>query len=103
MVWDFRAAKCMKQLLLRHLNTEKFLKDSEIQDMLTGFTEAGLFKDCVSLESFKDKMSKLVDVVKSSALILNESYENVVQMMGELQRAGINAENFDYMAVNLKL
>jgi hypothetical protein len=81
---------------LRTVNTEKFVSDEDINTMLKGFTDYNLMKGVSDVKTFKDKFSKLVDSVKSSALLLNESFEEVTKLMGDMQKMGIDSKNFSY-------
>lgn len=87
---------------LRNLSTQKLVSSGDMQTMLSGFVDNNLLSDVSNLKTFKDKMSKLVDTVKTSALLLNDSYKDVVKMMGEMDRAGISTNNFDYMMGKIK-
>ncbi len=83
---------------LRHLNTDKFLKDDEIQKMMMDFTEYDLMRTVSDTKSFKDRMSKLVDATKESALMLNETYDQITQLMGDFQKAGMDGTKFSTFA-----
>jgi hypothetical protein len=87
---------------LRQANTDKFVRDQDVQDMLQGFTDNRLLTDVSSVNDFEKKFSQMVDVVKTSARVLNKSYREVTDLMGEYERMGIGAENFSYVASKVK-
>lgn len=88
---------------LRHMNTEKGITDQETTTLMAKFTEGGLLKDVKDLETFQNKMSKLTDYVKKSALILNKTFEDVAGLMSEMNKSGISSQNFDYFASRSKV
>jgi len=94
----FAAAK-----FLRHFNTEAKISDQETSMLLEKFTEGNLLKGVKDLENFKDKMRSLTKYVKQSALLLNETFEDVTNLMSEMQKAGIDVANIDYMSAKNKV
>ncbi len=94
---NFQAAE-----YLRKVNTDFHMKDEEVGGLLQSFTDMDMLKSTSDLDTFKEKFSKLLGTVKTSAIIMNESYEEVSKMMGEMERLGIGAENFDAQASKLK-
>lgn len=87
---------------LRELDTEKLLGDEDISSMLQSFTEHNMLRTVSDVKSFKERFSLLVDTVKTSALTLHESYENIQAMMGEMQRTGIDAAHFRTLAAGVR-
>jgi len=87
---------------LRSLSTSRNISDTDMSGILSGAVDQNLLKDVTNLKTFKEKMAKLTDSVKTSALLLNETYQNVTKMMGELERAGVSTGNFDYMMGKMK-
>lgn len=88
---------------LRHFNTEAKISDQETSMLLEKFTEGNLLKGVKDLENFKDKMRGLTKYVKQSALLLNETFEDITGLMSEMQKAGIDVKNIDYMAAKNKV
>ncbi len=94
----FKAAK-----FLRHFNTEAKISDEETTMLMEKFTEGGLLKGTKDLEGFKNKMKSLTKYVKESALLLNESFEDITNLMSEMRKAGIDVTNVDYFASKSKV
>ena len=76
---------------LANINTEFLMSDDEIYTLLDGVTDVGLLTSTSDMESFKKKFSSLVSAVKSGAKMLNTSYEEMVQMLGDLNKEGIRS------------
>lgn len=87
---------------LRRIDSEKFIEDKDVKEMLEGFTSNRLLTSISNVEDFERKFSQLVDVVKTSARVLNKSYKEVVDLMGEYQKMGIGAENFEHISGKIK-
>lgn len=94
----FAAAK-----YLRHFNTEALISDKETTMLMEKFTEGGLLKGTKDLEGFKDKMKSLTKYVKESALLLNESFEDITKLMSDMKKAGIDVTNVDYFSSKSKV
>ena len=73
------------------------ISDDDTMMLLQGFTEGDLLRDTSDVESFKKKMEQLTKSVKTMALSLNETYEEVVQTMADLKKAGLDTR--DYKAI----
>lgn len=82
---------------LRNYSNKVYLKDEEMMSLTQKFTDGGLLKDSKDLETFKDKIKSLTKNVKTGALMLNESYDNIAELMSELKKAGIDQKDFDKM------
>jgi prophage DNA circulation protein len=65
--------------------------------LLQGFTEGGLLKDVNDLKSFKEKMVDLTKNVKAGALILNETFDSITDLLAEMKKAGISQKNYSYL------
>ena len=76
---------------LANINTEFLMSDDEIYTLLDGVTDVGLLTSTSDMETFKKKFSSLVSTVKSGAKMLNTSYEEMVQMLGDLNKEGIRS------------
>ena len=88
---------------LRHFNTENYMTDDDTMTLLKNFTEGDLLREVSNVDNFKEKMSQLTDSVKSMALSLNETYENVAQMMADLKRKGIDQRDYKNIAATSKV
>ena len=88
---------------LRHFNTEKSITDDDTMTLLKGFTEGDLLREVSNVDQFKEKMSQLTDSIKSMALSLNETYENVAQMMADLKKKGIDQRDYKNIAATSKV
>lgn len=75
---------------IRNLNSSKFLKDTEVQEMLTDFTSYNLLRTTTDLDDFKETTSKLIDSTKAAALTLNKTYKEITQMMSDMKKIGIS-------------
>lgn len=87
---------------LRGFSATSGLEDDEVMEILESFTDADLLRTTHGVKSFQDQFEKLVEVVKDSAIILHSSYEEVVDMMGEFNRMGIDIEDFPLMMSRLR-
>lgn len=80
---------------VRKLNTEFYMSDDEMSSLLQSYTEGGLLKDAKDLDSFKEKMRTLTKSVKEGALILNETYDSIADLMAEMKKAGLDVKDFN--------
>lgn len=83
---------------LRKFNTEMKISDNDTMTLLKGFTEGDLLRDVSDVDTFKKKMTDLTKSVKTMALSLNETYEEVVQTMADLKKAGLNTRDYKSIA-----
>lgn len=74
---------------LSNINTDFYMSDDEIGNILEQVTEVGLMKSTTDMESFEKKFKSLVGTVKSGAKMLNTSYEEMIAMLGDLNKEGI--------------
>lgn len=88
---------------LRNFNTTAKISDSDTMQLLQGFTEGNLMRDASNLQSFQEKFTQLTKFVKQAALTMNTSYKETVEMMSDLQKRGINSNNFSYLASKAKI
>lgn len=88
---------------LRHFGVDNKISSEETSQLLEKFTEGNLFKGVKDLEGFKDKMQKMTQYVKQSALLLNETFGSVATLMADMQKAGIDTTNFDYLSAKSKV
>lgn len=77
---------------LANLNTDFNMTDDEINTILQNVTESGMLKSVSDLESFKKKFSSLVKTVKEGAMTLNLSYEEMSEMLADLNKKGIKSD-----------
>lgn len=80
---------------VRTMNTDFYMKDEEVMTLLQKYTEGGLLKDVNGLDSFKEKMKSLTKSVKEGALMLNETYDSIADLMADMKKAGIDEKNFN--------
>lgn len=80
---------------VRKMNTEFYMKDEEIMTLLQKYTEGGLLKNVHDIDSFKEKMKVLTKTVKEGALMLNETYDSIADLMAEMKKAGIDERNYE--------
>lgn len=79
---------------VRGMNTDFFMSDDDTMMLLQKFTEGGLLKESKDLDTFKEKMTSLTKTVKEGALMLNETYDSIADLMAEMRAAGIDQKNF---------
>lgn len=79
---------------IRTMNDELFVSDDDMMMMLQKFTEGGLLKETKDLDTFKEKMVSLSKTVKEGALMLNETYDSIADLMAEMRAAGIDEKSF---------
>lgn len=77
---------------LANLNTDFNMTDDEINTILQNVTESGMLKSTSDLDSFKKKFSSLVKTVKEGAMTLNLSYEEMSQMLADMNKQGIKSD-----------
>ena len=83
---------------LRKFNTSMKISDDDTMTLLKGFTEGNLLRDVSDVDTFKKKMTELTKSVKTMALSLNETYEEVVQTMADLKKAGLDTRDYKVIA-----
>lgn len=76
------------------MNDEFYMSDDDTMMLLQKFTEGGLLKESKDLDTFKEKMKTLTKTVKEGALMLNETYDSIADLMAEMRAAGIDQKNF---------
>ncbi len=76
------------------MNDEFYMSDDDTMMLLQKFTEGGLLKESKDLDTFKEKMQTLTKTVKEGALMLNETYDSIADLMAEMRAAGIDQKNF---------
>lgn len=79
---------------IRTMNDELFMSDDDMMTLLQKFTEGGLLKETKDLDTFKEKMTSLSKTVKEGALMLNETYDSIADLMAEMRAAGIDQKSF---------
>ncbi|MGL5715992.1 MAG: N-acetylglucosaminidase, partial [Paraclostridium sp.] len=79
---------------LRTINDNLYLKDEEMMSLVQKFTEGGMLKDTKDLKGFKDKVESLSKTVKSGAIMLNDTYDNIADLMSELRKMGLDQRDF---------
>lgn len=79
---------------VRTMNDEFYMGDDDTMMLLQKFTEGGLLKESKDLDTFKDKMKTLTKTVKEGALMLNETYDSIADLMAEMRAAGIDQKSF---------
>lgn len=88
---------------LRHFNTDMKISDDDTMTILKGFTEGDLLREAKDVDTFKQQMTKLTKSLKTMALTLNESYEEVAELMGEMKKKGIDTRNYEAYAAQSKV
>lgn len=88
---------------LRHFNTEMKISDEDTMTILKGFTEGDLLRESKDVETFKDQMTKLTKSLKTMALTLNDSYEEVAELMATMKKKGIDSRNYEAYAAQSKI
>lgn len=88
---------------LRHFNTEMRISDEDTMTILKGFTEGDLLREADSVDTFKKQMTSLTKTLKTMALTLNESYEEVADLMAEMKKKGIDTRNYQAFASSAKI
>jgi hypothetical protein len=79
---------------LRTVNSEFQISDKGMMSLLTNYTESGLLRDTSDMETFKRKIKDLTKSVKSGAMMLNETYESIADLMADMKKTGISEGNY---------
>lgn len=87
---------------LREIAPEKFLADEDIQGILGGALDNKLLKSVSDVESFKKKFSSLVDTVKQITLTMDQSIEEAMKFMGEMNRRGVATERMATVSAGIR-
>ena len=88
---------------LRNFNTEMKISDDDTMTILKGFTEGDLLREAKDVETFKSQMTKLTKSLKTMALTLNDSYEEVAELMATMKKKGIDSRNYEAYAAQSKI
>lgn len=88
---------------LRQMATENFLDDQDMSTILQGSLDNKLLKSVTDVKSFKDKFSNIVDSVKEISLTLNQTIEEAVEFMGEMERRGVGSDKMSKVAATGKV
>lgn len=89
--------------LMRDLAVDKFLDDDEVSQILQGSLDNKLLKSVTDVKSFGDKFSNIIDSVKEISLTLNQTIEEAVAFMGEMERRGVGVEDSTRIAASSKV
>lgn len=87
---------------IRGLDSKFGISDAEVGDLIKSSVDNNLLTNIKDYEDFEAKLSKQVKYMKSASKILNKSFSEITDMVGEFKRAGISVENFDMKAAELK-
>lgn len=87
---------------IRSFDTKFGMSDTEVQGLMKSAIANETISNVRDFDDFEKKFSKQVQYIKSASKILNKSYQEVSDMMGEFKRAGISLDNFDMKAAELK-
>lgn len=88
---------------LRKLAPEKFLDDTELQQMLAGSLDNKLLKAAGDVETFKKRFSETVDAAKKIMVTMDQSIDEAMNFMGELEQRGIKTSQMAGVAANMKV
>ena len=88
---------------LRHFNTEMKISDEDTMTILKGFTEGDLLREAGNVDTFKKQMTSLTKTLKTMALTLNESYEEIADLMAEMKKKGIDTRNYQSYSSSAKI
>jgi len=87
---------------VRGWDSKFHMKDDDIRRVLATSVDNGLINNVSNLDDFEDQFGRQVKYIKNASKILNKSYEEVAGMIGEFKRAGIDPNNFDLKAAEIK-
>lgn len=88
---------------MRDLSDENFLEDSEMSEILQGSLDNKLLKSVSDVKSFKEKFSGIVSSVKEISLTLNQSIDEAIEFMGEMERRGVSSKDVTNIAAGSKV
>lgn len=88
---------------LRNFNTEMKISDEDTMTILKGFTEGDLLREADNVDTFKKQMTSLTKTLKTMALTLNESYEEIADLMAEMKKKGIDTRNYQAYSSSAKI
>lgn len=88
---------------LRDLANETYLTNDEMATVLQGSLDNKLLKSVKDADQFKDRMKTLVDSVKQVSILLDETLEESVNFLGEMERRGIGSKEGLRLASNIKV
>ncbi len=93
--------KFSKEMLLS--NQEIFMPSDEFNKITKGLVSSGLmYGSGTDLSSFKKRLMESIKFVRSAAKILDETHDEIVNMMSDFHKLGISTANFDVEAAKLK-
>lgn len=89
---------------VRKMNDDFYMDDDDISTLLQEFTEGGMLRDVKDIQSFKERMTALTKTVKEGAILLDETYESIAELLSDMKKMGIDSKNYeDFMGVNVIL
>jgi hypothetical protein len=88
---------------MRNLAPEKFLDDTEMQQMLTGAMDNKMLKSVGNAETFKRRVSETIDAAKKIMITMDQSIEEAMNFMGEMESRGIHRTRMNNVAANIKV
>ena len=88
---------------LRNFNTEMKISDEDTMTILKGFTEGDLLREADNVDTFKKQMKLLTKTLKTMSLTLNESFEEIADLMAEMKKKGIDTRNYQAYSSSAKI
>ncbi|MCX8074100.1 MAG: glucosaminidase domain-containing protein [Clostridia bacterium] len=88
---------------LRTMNKDFYIKDEEMMSLVRKYTEGGLLKDVHDYKTFKEKVASLTKNVKAGALLLNETYDSIAELLSAFKKAGIDQKDFNKIISDFKV
>lgn len=88
---------------LRDLSDDMFLEDAEMAQILQGGLDNKLLKSVTDIKSFKERMKKLTESVKEISITLNQTIDETIEFMGEMERRGVSMDRMSNMSAQFKI
>lgn len=88
--------------VIRGMDKELMMEDTEIQEMMHGLVGRGLMKNIDDTKEFRKVLKEKITFIREASLILDASTEDVLDLMAEFDRAGMKQGNFDVQVSQLK-
>lgn len=86
--WDARTQADIARFVRRDLLNREFLRQADFAEIFEGIFEANLDFNVRSAEDFKNKFTKVTQVLVNISRQLETTLEEAVKFLGEIQRSG---------------
>lgn len=88
---------------MRHLGTEQMMDSDEMAQILQGGIDNKLLRSVKDTKQFEEKFRDIVKTVKEVSITLNQSIDETMEFLGEMDRRGVTLKDTRTVAAQAKV